>query len=431
MTLVGGREIHPINVRVGGFYRAPTRRSCGRSSSRSSAPARPRSRPSAGRRASTFPSVAVECEFVALSPAGRIPDRGRPHPLGRGARHRAGRVRRALRGGAGRAFDRPALAPPGARRVPVRPARALQLNLDRSRRSRRRRPATRAWGRLPRSLPEHRRPQRRGRLRVRRGAPPDRRYEEPDAPAVAVEPVAGTGFGVSEAPRGLLYHRYRVDAEGTILDAKIVPPTSQNQQAIEDDLATSSAVTRTWASTSCAASASRRFATTTRASRAPPTSSPSTMRACVMHVDHRHRQRIPARRRRRARGRRAATRPVAAGVDILECEQEPSRLDRRVGGSRDRARGGRRPIRRRARDAAPLRRRRGGRSRREGLPFFDARLRRQRGGRAGACARQAPRPDPRLRGGRRSSSPATGQGAPVDAGVEAAATAMLDDLEQL
>ena len=61
-------------------------------------------------------------------------------------------------------------------------------------------------------------------------------YEEPDAPAVPVEPVAGTGFGASEAPRGLLYHRYRVDAEGTILDAKIVPPTSQNQRTIEDDL---------------------------------------------------------------------------------------------------------------------------------------------------------------------------------------------------
>ena len=51
-----------------------------------------------------------------------------------------------------------------------------------------------------------------------------------------VEPLAGTGFGVSEAPRGLLYHRYRVDADGTILDAKIVPPTSQNQRAIEEDL---------------------------------------------------------------------------------------------------------------------------------------------------------------------------------------------------
>jgi len=61
-------------------------------------------------------------------------------------------------------------------------------------------------------------------------------YEEPDAPAVAVEPVAGIGYGVSEAPRGLLYHRYELADDGTILDAKIVPPTSQNQLAIEDDL---------------------------------------------------------------------------------------------------------------------------------------------------------------------------------------------------
>jgi len=61
-------------------------------------------------------------------------------------------------------------------------------------------------------------------------------YEEPDAPAVEVEPRAGIGHGCTEAPRGILYHRYELDAEGTILDAKIVPPTSQNQRTIEEDL---------------------------------------------------------------------------------------------------------------------------------------------------------------------------------------------------
>ena len=61
-------------------------------------------------------------------------------------------------------------------------------------------------------------------------------YEEPDAPSVEVTPRAGVGHGVSEAPRGLLYHRYEIDDEGTILDAVIVPPTSQNQTAIEADL---------------------------------------------------------------------------------------------------------------------------------------------------------------------------------------------------
>jgi coenzyme F420-reducing hydrogenase alpha subunit len=51
-----------------------------------------------------------------------------------------------------------------------------------------------------------------------------------------VEPRPGVGFGCTEAPRGILYHRYRIDASGTIVDAKIVPPTSQNQKSIEEDL---------------------------------------------------------------------------------------------------------------------------------------------------------------------------------------------------
>ncbi len=61
-------------------------------------------------------------------------------------------------------------------------------------------------------------------------------YEPPDQPAVPVEPRAGVGHGVSEAPRGLLYHRYTLDDEGLITDAVIVPPTSQNQPSIEADL---------------------------------------------------------------------------------------------------------------------------------------------------------------------------------------------------
>lgn len=62
------------------------------------------------------------------------------------------------------------------------------------------------------------------------------RYEEPDEPHVEVPPRAGTGHACTEAPRGILYHRYAIGEEGTILNAKIVPPTSQNQKTIEDDL---------------------------------------------------------------------------------------------------------------------------------------------------------------------------------------------------
>jgi sulfhydrogenase subunit alpha len=61
-------------------------------------------------------------------------------------------------------------------------------------------------------------------------------YEMPERPALEVQPRAATGYGATEAPRGILYHRYRIDDEGVILDAKIVPPTSQNQKTIESDL---------------------------------------------------------------------------------------------------------------------------------------------------------------------------------------------------
>jgi len=63
-----------------------------------------------------------------------------------------------------------------------------------------------------------------------------REYETPEKPAVEAPPRAATGYGCTEAPRGILYHRYRIDDNGTILDVKIVPPTSQNQKTIESDL---------------------------------------------------------------------------------------------------------------------------------------------------------------------------------------------------
>jgi sulfhydrogenase subunit alpha len=61
-------------------------------------------------------------------------------------------------------------------------------------------------------------------------------YEEPHRPAIVAEPCGGTGYAATEAPRGLLYHRYRLDSDGTIVEARIVPPTSQNQASIEADL---------------------------------------------------------------------------------------------------------------------------------------------------------------------------------------------------
>jgi sulfhydrogenase subunit alpha len=61
-------------------------------------------------------------------------------------------------------------------------------------------------------------------------------YHAPDIAAVEAPPASGIGYAATEAPRGLLYHRYQIDNDGSILHAIIVPPTSQNQSCIEEDL---------------------------------------------------------------------------------------------------------------------------------------------------------------------------------------------------
>jgi coenzyme F420-reducing hydrogenase alpha subunit len=63
-------------------------------------------------------------------------------------------------------------------------------------------------------------------------------YTAPD-PAGPVTPRAGSAAWATEAPRGLLWHRYETDSAGAIRSARIVPPTSQNQARIEADLAAS------------------------------------------------------------------------------------------------------------------------------------------------------------------------------------------------
>ncbi len=62
------------------------------------------------------------------------------------------------------------------------------------------------------------------------------RYEPPPLPTAPVTVRSGIGMACTEAPRGILYHRYQVDGDGVVREAKIVPPTSQNQGRIEQDL---------------------------------------------------------------------------------------------------------------------------------------------------------------------------------------------------
>jgi coenzyme F420-reducing hydrogenase alpha subunit len=63
-----------------------------------------------------------------------------------------------------------------------------------------------------------------------------RDYQVPERPAVGVAPRGGIAYGCTEAPRGILWHRYELNDEGRVVSARIVPPTSQNQPRIEEDV---------------------------------------------------------------------------------------------------------------------------------------------------------------------------------------------------
>lgn len=61
-------------------------------------------------------------------------------------------------------------------------------------------------------------------------------YSPPSEYFIDYKPQAGSGCAATEAPRGMMYHHYVIDDEGRVVESKIVPPTSQNQLQIETDL---------------------------------------------------------------------------------------------------------------------------------------------------------------------------------------------------
>jgi len=237
MTLVGGREIHPINVRVGGFYKAPTPRALRALRDpleRALEAALETVRWTAG---FEFPEYEVDCELVALATPdayaienGRVTsDRGLDIAPSAYDEHFAEEhVERSNALHSRRRNGDTYLCGPLARfslhadhLAPAALDVAREVGLEQPCRNPFRSIVVRSVE-IVHACDEA--------LRLIEA------YEEPDAPAVPVEPAAGVGYGVSEAPRGLLFHRYELAEDGTILDAKIVPPTSQNQLAIEDDL---------------------------------------------------------------------------------------------------------------------------------------------------------------------------------------------------
>ena len=151
-------------------------------------------------------------------------------------------------------------------------------------------------------------------------------YEPPDRPAVDVPPRAGVGCGASEAPRGTLWHRYEIGADGIISAARIVPPTSQNQATIEADLRAfvearidleddeltrqcEQAIRNYDPCISCATHFLNLTVERSLPGRTDGGPSSSYVRA---GRGHRRRERVPPRRRRRACGGRPAARSGAA-----------------------------------------------------------------------------------------------------------------------
>jgi coenzyme F420-reducing hydrogenase alpha subunit len=63
-----------------------------------------------------------------------------------------------------------------------------------------------------------------------------RAYVPPARCRIPITPRAGSGGHGTEAPRGICWHHYRTNADGSIASARIIPPTSQNQTVIEEDL---------------------------------------------------------------------------------------------------------------------------------------------------------------------------------------------------
>jgi coenzyme F420-reducing hydrogenase alpha subunit len=237
MSLLGGREIHPINVRVGGFYKVPSQRELAPLTERLKWAREAALETTRWVATFPFPDFEQDYEFVAL----RHPEE---YPLNEG--------RIVSSCGLDISVDRyedhfqeehverstalhSELKGRGA--YLVGPLARYNLNFDRLS------PLAQAAAREAGLSPVCRNPFQSIIVRsveVLYACDEALRiidaYEMPDEPALAVSPRAATGYACTEAPRGILYHRYAIDSDGTILDAKIVPPTSQNQKMIEDDL---------------------------------------------------------------------------------------------------------------------------------------------------------------------------------------------------
>jgi len=237
VNVVGGREIHPINVKVGGFYRVPRKDEL--------LPLTERLKWALDQAVETarlvstfeFPDFEVPYEFVSLRHESEYPMMGgrivtssgldiaiRDYEFHFEERHVP--HSNALHG-----LER------GHGRYHVGPLARFNLNYDRLS------PLARQVAEDVKVTPPVHNPFRSIIVRsietvyaLEEAIRIIGSYEPPALAALSPTPNAGIGCGASEAPRGMLYHRYRLADDGHIRDAKIVPPTAQNQPTIEEDV---------------------------------------------------------------------------------------------------------------------------------------------------------------------------------------------------
>ncbi len=238
VTVIGGREIHPVNLRAGGFFRSPARREFAavrESLETSRETALALTRWVAG---FPFPDFEQDYEFVALShPEDYAIERGRivssagldidvraydEHFAEQHIKHSNALHSRLRERGSYFVGPMARFALNGDRLSPLAREIAAEVGLTAAACRNPFRSILVRCVELVYACDEA--------LRL------IDRWQPPERSAVELEPRQATGYGASEAPRGLLYHRYSIDAEGVITDAQIVPPTSQNQLTIEQDL---------------------------------------------------------------------------------------------------------------------------------------------------------------------------------------------------
>ncbi len=239
MRLLGGREIHPVNVRVGGFYRVPTleeARALRLSVERALAIAEETVRFTA---TLPFPEVEENYEFVSLRHPNEYPMNEGEIVSSRGLRIPQERFEEEFEEVQVPHSNALQSIRKGGGSYLVGPLARYSLNHDRLS------PRASAIAREAGLEPVVRNPYRsivvravevvyacEEALRILEAyRPPERPFVEPPK-----EPPAATGVAATEAPRGLLFHRYRLAMGGMIEEARIVAPTSQNQKRIEDDL---------------------------------------------------------------------------------------------------------------------------------------------------------------------------------------------------